>query len=55
LFFSEEEKDICVCNRPESPDHKRDSDSKDAGWDMLQNTCAKINPAHGKLPNGASV
>jgi hypothetical protein len=55
LFFSEEEKNICVCNRPESLHNEKHSESKDTGWDMVQNTDEKINPAHGTLRNGASV
>lgn len=48
-------KDYCICNRPESNEHRRDQDSKDAKWDMRHNTYEQINPAHGKLPNGALV
>ena len=50
-----EGKDVCFCNRPESDQHRRERDSKDAKWDMQHNTYEEINPAHGKLPNGALV
>jgi hypothetical protein len=55
LFFSVDDKNICVCNQPESRYHKRDSESRDTEWNMVQNTYEEINPAHGKLPNGAPV
>jgi len=55
LFFSEDDKNICVCNQPESRHDKRDSESKGTKWNMVQHTSEEINAAHGKLLNGAPV
>lgn len=55
VLFVRENKDICVCNRPASEQHQRDREWKDSKWDMQHNTHELINPAHGKLPNGALV
>jgi hypothetical protein len=50
---SEDEPNICICNRPESSQHRKDH--QDTKWDMYHNTDEELNPAHGKLYNGALV
>ncbi len=55
FFLSSEEEDVCVCNRPASDQHKKDHENKDAKWDMIHNTYEELNPAHGRLFNGALV
>ncbi len=57
FFISADENNICGCNRPrESEQHKKPhSDEKGTKWNMLDNTEEVINPAQGKLPNGALV
>ena len=47
--------DLCVCNRPSSHDHSKDQAKTDEKWDMQHNTCVRLNPEHGKLPNSAWV
>ncbi|CAF2638466.1 unnamed protein product [Rotaria sp. Silwood2] len=53
IVRSDEEKDICGCNRPYEPyhTHKR-FESSDSKWTMFDHTVPVTKPAHGMLPSG---
>ncbi|CAF4333497.1 unnamed protein product, partial [Rotaria sordida] len=50
---SDEEELICVCNRPKNDHRSIDTEPNDTKWDMFRNTIEELNPAHGRLSNGA--
>ncbi|CAF4870469.1 unnamed protein product [Rotaria sp. Silwood1] len=50
---SDEEEHICICNRPRKAHKSTDIELQDTKWDMLRNTYEELNPAHGRLQNGA--